>query len=946
MRMWAVAVALIGATSMARAAGVGPLTLFDFENGAEGWVGNPWGGGKCAPSLATESKFGKGALRATYTEIKQGGNVISPYFPDDAPWRAGGYDRICLWLKGDGSDSYLNLYLETGDKDKPNVYTARMPLDSKQWRRVCCKFDTFWNRTDTPFDLRTLRRLYFGVTGTHEALIDQIGLQQPLRQVPLTQLDNGGPAAMTPELYANREGWYFLTFDPQTVLEPTVITDITVTWPLKKAIKLLKTVPAQAATEELWIALPQMPDAEGEADLTVRLAEQDNVLCYNGAFRFPVALEALRLEATPLQLVPRPKDLVYHPGKFDLRQPLRAHVLSQPDSAVPMVRRLQGELAQWFAVDLKYSPEKLTPNEVAFLVITPEDETPKIPQEALDKLPELREQGYVLHVDGDGIVLAAKDADGLRNAVTTLLQAIRSASPSAAEANAPQLTIADWPTCHWRAVNIGLPTTRWGYPNDAPVPVDYFIDYLRRTVVDQKINMVGLEIAQGMKYDKHPEIAGPAAYTKAEVRRIVSFLRDNGVEVFPLIEALGHANWLVIPHPELREDGDENTLCTRNPKTRQILTDCFNEALEVFGPRYCHFGLDEIRWVTADVAPEKRCPLCKGLDKRELFVEQVKWLHDFATTSNVQMMMWADMVLREHNGGAPFNLADTVDKLPRDLVMCDWSTSLAPLSLWDLQRRGFPVLKSNSGGANNAQAPSVIGNMWGIWAKTPWLTEANWPIQGFAYPRQLAAAEYSWNAYPDLLANEVPCLPEFFQQRPLLQKRLALKPEPAGGKAVVSLQPGDKTIIIAGLRLQPFADPVTAETELPVGKPAATVYLLLGADLPAADRTKFLDAFKQGANWRGVPIGEVQVTLADGTMEKQPILYGTHVRAVALDEPFPQVLEALGQAPVGQRMGYVVQWVNPRPQSAITSVRFIPGTLAARPVWLGAAVRETMKSEG
>lgn len=918
----------------------GLVTLFDFESGIDGWSGNPWGGGKCAPALSSQAKFGKGALQVTYQDIKQGGNVISPYFPDDAPWRGGDYDCVCLWLRGDGSSDYLNLYLESGDKDKPEVYTARLRLDCKQWRRFCVKFDTFWNRNSVPFSLATFRRLYFGVTGTHQALIDQIALQRPLRQVPLQALDNGGPAALTPYLYADRDGWYYLTFDPQSVLEPTISADVTVTWPQKKGTKLLKTFAAQAATEEVWIPLPGMPDAEGDGTLALRMTEQAGNLCYACKFSFPVALEALRLEPTELQLVPRPKQIVYHPGAFLLTRRLEAHVLSQPEIAMVAVKKLQEDLNERYGRELVCRPEKLYPSDTAFLVITAPDERPLIPDEVQGKLGELREQGYVLQVSENRIVLAAKDAAGMRYAAITLMQAISSVSASAEEARAPQLTAADWPTCKWRAINIGLPTTTWGYPNNAPVPVDYFIDYLRRMVADQKFNMVGLEILQGMKYDRHPEIAGPAAYTKDEVRRIVTFLKSNGIEVFPIIESLGHANWLVIPHPELREDGDEHTLCTRNPQTRLILKDCFEEAIEVFDPHYIHFGLDEIRWVTGDVPAEKRCSRCRGVDKRELFVDQVKWLDAFAAASNLQMMMWADMVLPEHNGGPPFNLATTLDQLPRDIVMCDWSTGLAPQSLWDLQRHGFTVLKSNSTGVNNAQERFVAGNMWGVWAKTPWLTEANWDIHEFCYLPQLVAAEYSWNVYPDVMADTTPVLPKFFSDRPLLQQRLATPADPLGSKALNAIEPGSQTLKIAGLKLQPFAEPLTSKKTLAVGRTASSLYLLLAADLPEAERTPFLDEFKKRENWHGVAIGELTLTYADGTTESLPLLYGTHVRAVPLSEPFPQVLEALATAPSGQRMAYLVQWVNPHPQTVLTSVTFAPGNLAAKPVLLGVSARD------
>ena len=68
----------------------------------------------------------------------------------------------------------------------------------------------------------------------------------------------------------------------------------------------------------------------------------------------------------------------------------------------------------------------------------------------------------------------------------------------------------------------------------------------------------------------------------------------------------------------------------------------------------------------------------------------MSWLHEYCRNHHLQMLMWADMLLPEHNGGSPFFLDRAADELPRDIVLCNWSTSLAPLSLWDLHRRGFP----------------------------------------------------------------------------------------------------------------------------------------------------------------------------------------------------------------------------------------------------------------
>lgn len=915
------------------------VVLYDFEGGVSEWRANPWSGGQGFIEPAPEAKFGQGAMRLRYEQIPQACNMISPYLPDDAPCRDGDYDSICFWMKGDGSDGYLNVVLATEVGDMSPTHSGRVPLESTRWRRYCLKFGTLWNREGDPFQLSALKRIYFGAGGSHEVLIDQVQLQRRLRQVPLEPVDNAGPAPVEPALFADAIGQHYLTFDAQIIMEPTCTAELTVQWPLKQPRELVRTMPAETATEETWIPLPSVPDAEGDGRLRLVCKEPDGERCFLGQYTFPVALEAPRLPPDDLQLLPRPKVMLQHPTKMALPRELNAYVLSQVDIARPALQRLTDDFVKLYGRRLRYDARRVPQTGPAIMMIAPAWENPEMPPEMTDRLAGLKPQGYVLHVNPRVMVLAALDEAGMRNGAITLLQAIRTASPSAEQATAPGLTVLDWPTLPLRAVNIGLPTSRWGHPNDAPVPVEYFIEYLQRMVVDQKINVVGLEINQGMKFDRHPEISGPAAWSKDEVRRVVDFLRGQGVEVFPLVNSLGHANWLVIPIPELREDGDSQTLCTRHPRVRLVLEDVYSELIEVFQPTMFHFGLDEIRWQTLNVEPEKRCPRCAGLDKRDLFVEHVNWLNGFARSRNLRMLMWADMIIREHNGGPPFNLADTVNRLPKTITMCDWSTTLAPLSLWDLNQKGFTVWKSNSRGVNNAQLLFVEANMWGIWSKTPWLTESCWRALSYSYLNQLVAAEYSWNAYPDMLADGVPMSESFFAERPLVQKRLAMTPLPASGATLESVEPGDRPLKLAGLELHPWAEPVTAEKSFAIGRPVAALYALLAADLPDDQAVAFRDEFKKKEHWQGVPIGQFVIAYEDGTEASQPILYGTHVRAVTADEAFPEAFGAMASVQQAPRVQYLVQLPNPSPEKPVAQVRFVPGTLAARPLLTALATR-------
>ncbi len=345
-----------------------------------------------------------------------------------------------------------------------------------------------------------------------------------------------------------------------------------------------------------------------------------------------------------------------------------------------------------------------------------------------DKLAEavktLRNEGYVLEVSPQGVRIASYDPRGLVNGVCTLLQAIESHYAQTFELAAPVMQVVDWPDLSVRAVSISLPTNRWGHPNDAPVDADFFIEFLRRTIVRQRLNMAVLIVQQAMQYDSHPEVSGPAAWSKETVKRIFDTLRRYGVDAVPLCNSLGHANWLAIPHKELAEDGDVHQFCTSNPETKRILLDIYQEIVDLVKPKYFHIGMDEVRWKTDQLPEEQRCKLCTGKDKRDIFADWVTMLHDFFAKQDIQVMMWGDMVLPWHNGGPPYQLADTIDRLPKDLIICNWSTSLAPMSSYWFRQHGYErVIKSNSRGATLQEQKWCVGNMMGIWAKTPWLTE-------------------------------------------------------------------------------------------------------------------------------------------------------------------------------------------------------------------------------
>jgi hypothetical protein len=170
---------------------------------------------------------------------------------------------------------------------------------------------------------------------------------------------------------------------------------------------------------------------------------------------------------------------------------------------------------------------------------------------------------------------------------------------------------------------------------------------------------------------------------------------------------------------------------------------------------------------------------------------------------------------------------------------------------------------------------------------------------------------------------------------------------PASGAAVDNLEPGPETLKLGGLKLQPWATPVSAEKTVAVGKPVSVLYALLTADLPADQRKAFLDEFKKKDSWQGVPIGQLVLKYADGTAATLPLLYGYHVRAVTPEEPFPQAFGAMATTVLGEpkQVAYLAPLNNPNPDKAVAEVRFVPGSLGAKPALRALAVRNVWQAQ-
>ncbi|MGC8977545.1 MAG: Tat pathway signal protein [Candidatus Ratteibacteria bacterium] len=102
-------------------------------------------------------------------------------------------------------------------------------------------------------------------------------------------------------------------------------------------------------------------------------------------------------------------------------------------------------------------------------------------------------------------------------------------------------------------------------------------------VIEEKINMVVIEIGEGIKYESHPEIAVKGSWTKKEIEKEIKKLKDAGIEVVPLLNfSTAHDNWL----------GKYSKMVSTDIYYG-VCKDLIEEVIEIFKPKYFHLGMDE-----------------------------------------------------------------------------------------------------------------------------------------------------------------------------------------------------------------------------------------------------------------------------------------------------------------------------------------------------------------
>lgn len=563
-----------------------------------------------------------------------------------------------------------------------------------------------------------------------------------------------------------------------------------------------------------------------------------------------------------------------------------------------------------------------------------------------------RPEAYALTADGPGVRITGRDGRGVYHGAQTLKQLLR---VDGGGVYVEPAQIRDWPTLSWRGVH-------WfGGPESLP----WHHRMIANIIAPLKYNNMLYE-ASFTAWDSQPGIRWEGRTTpKDEVRRTVAIARNHLLEPIPMVQSLGHVDWLFHNGQNMDIVADPKTPYAYdpdNPRTYEVIFGLFEEAIDLFQPKTFHIGHDEVE--LNGVFP----PPGRTKTTTDYVIEDTNRLYDWLKARNLDVMMWGDMLLHaeEGSGGAAFaptkeDAARRRAGIPKDILIADWhyNYSAEPEypSVEVLQDDGFRVLGSTWFGWANIRdfaeelakqnSLGMLQTTWAGFAMSMGLMDTQELGQFIAY---VVAAEAAWNG-----GKADPRLMDYSPEDAFLtlwsRQPIAKAPRPgfmvdlsrAANAGMWQWMPDADGANRAGF---PQGRVTLAGTAFDLSRPMLLAGPLnpagiwprqvsLGLDGNKADELHFLWGATHTAPMN-TAVARVSVLYGDGTTVDTPITYGREIFAFTDMRARKHTSVAWrGKAPDGQRADarrWI--WTNPHPEKRIARVTLHSAESEASPVLL------------
>ena len=348
--------------------------------------------------------------------------------------------------------------------------------------------------------------------------------------------------------------------------------------------------------------------------------------------------------ADPWIMLPQPQEIRWTDGSYDLGR--EQQMLVDRRAWDRLWTALEDTRRSWELLGVSVRVQAQAPRSddapMSIVVGSPEGQTANLDS------PE----GYQLEVTPRGLRIVALTDHGLFNGLQTLSQLV-----TQSKGRVPGVTVRDWPALAVRGIHLDL--------KGCMAPAAYWQEAIR-LLSSFKINVVLAEYEDKFPYSSHPDVVDQGALTPDDLKAILATARDHFVEVIPLLQCLGHVEYILRRprYADLRESGNLTQFCPEQEGSLRLFRELADEIIAAHPDSHrFHLGADEAR-LLGD------CPRCQtaveDVGRLGLYLRHVGGAAAHLRERGLRAIIWDDMVQR--NLGA-----DGLNALPEDVILCDWA---------------------------------------------------------------------------------------------------------------------------------------------------------------------------------------------------------------------------------------------------------------------------------
>jgi hypothetical protein len=439
------------------------------------------------------------------------------------------------------------------------------------------------------------------------------------------------------------------------------------------------------------------------------------------------------------------------------------------------------------------------------------------------------------------------------------------------------------------------------------------------------------------------------------VADLVAFASRQHLEVIPEVPSLTHSYYLLTRHRELAEfQAAEwpDAYCPSNPASYELLFDVVDEFVEVMKPRIMHMGHDEWR------SPVGACPLCRGKDPRELFIEDLNRIHRYLGQKGVRMAIWGDhlnerirgvrVLARESPSGykyeTPGGLSpeQVASRVPKDILIFNWlwedqhngTRNDREISDWGFEQVYGNLIEEFPGYAERSKLKGLIGGAPSAWAVSSEISLGKDRLHNF-----LGTAALLWSTrWPEpadlyrAIQKQMPEVRRDFSGKSAPSREgepivpVAL---PAGVKPDFPLKTGR---VEEGRLFFDLASSVlssAAAPTVPVGEDFTSLIFLHALEKSAGNAV--VDRYIYNVDDTADLLGFYEVLYEDGLKVTVPVRYRINILQKDWGKQPERGSYCYGADPVDVSQAgdssltfFAFEWVNPRLGKTIKEVRLFP----------------------